>query len=87
MMERTVAQIIGAPSFQADKASHDINNINPGKNLLYGILADQGSKYKWKVRRSARHADLFFANHFYVSDSFSETGNRLIFANNLSFFD
>ena len=40
-MERAIAQVIGAPSFQFDKASYYLDNIDTGKYLLYGVLADQ----------------------------------------------
>ena len=41
MMERAIAEIVSTPSFQLDKASYHLDNIDTGKDLLYGVLADQ----------------------------------------------
>lgn len=40
VMKRTKSEVVGAPFFQANKTANDFNNINAGKNLLYGILRD-----------------------------------------------
>lgn len=40
-MERTVANIIGSPSFQFDKRTDDIMDIDPVLNFLYRLLGDQ----------------------------------------------
>ncbi len=44
IVKRTVAQIIGTPFFEFDKAPHDIDDIDSALNLLYGFLANQGCK-------------------------------------------
>ena len=46
MVKRTIAKVIGATSFQFYKTAYNIYNIDAGKYLLYGILTDQGDKYK-----------------------------------------
>jgi hypothetical protein len=45
VVKRTIAQIIRPSLFEFNKASNDINDINPALDLLYGILADQGGKF------------------------------------------
>ncbi len=39
-MKRAVAQVIGAAFFQLYKRAHHFYNVEPGKNLLYGVLRD-----------------------------------------------
>lgn len=40
-MERAVADIVGSPSFQFYERPHDIMDIDPVLNFLYGLLGDQ----------------------------------------------
>jgi len=41
MMKGTVTDEIGTPSFEFDKAPHDINDIDAVLDFLYGLLRYQ----------------------------------------------
>jgi hypothetical protein len=41
VVERAVADIVGSPSFQLYERPHDIMDIDPVLNFLYGLLGDQ----------------------------------------------
>ena len=48
-MKRAISQVIGAASFQLNKTAYYLYNVNTGKYLLYGVLCNQGGKYKLEV--------------------------------------
>ena len=41
IMKRTKTQVISPSLFKFDKRAHNIDNIDPGKYLLYGSLRNQ----------------------------------------------
>lgn len=46
MMKGTQTQVICPSPFQFDKSADHVENVKPGKNLLYGVLRNQENKYK-----------------------------------------
>lgn len=48
-MKRAEADIICPSFFQLDKATYHLDDIDTGKDLLYGFLWDQDGKFKFKV--------------------------------------
>lgn len=49
IMKRAKADIVGTSFFQFYKAANHFDNVDTGKNLLYGLLWNQGSKFTRKV--------------------------------------
>ena len=43
IVKRTKAEVVGSSFLQLHKATDYIDDIEPAKNLLYGVLRDQGS--------------------------------------------
>lgn len=60
-MKRTKAEVIGAPFFQPHKLAHHFQDVDAGKNLLYGVLCDQVAKYsgvRWLKETSGQTGNL-----------------------------
>ena len=45
MMKRAQTKVVGTASFQFYKRTYNVQDIDAGENLLYGVLTDQGVKY------------------------------------------
>ena len=43
IVKRTKAEVVGSSFLQLHKATDHIDDIKPAKDLLYGVLRDQGS--------------------------------------------
>ena len=54
MMKGTVTDEIGTPSFEFDKAPHDINDIDTVLDFLYGLLRYQN---RFRYTRSVKIID------------------------------
>lgn len=57
MVKGAIAEVIGAAPFEFDKAAHHVNNIDPSKDLLYGVLTDQEGKYKVREGMCRRNTE------------------------------
>ena len=44
VMKWTEAKVIGSPFFQFNKSSDNVDDVNPAKDLLYGLLANHLKK-------------------------------------------
>jgi hypothetical protein len=56
VVKGTVAQIVGAAFFQLDKRTDDFNNIEPRKDLLYGVLCDQPASNIGDCKIAKKHS-------------------------------
>ena len=45
-MKRALSQVVGPPFFQAYEAADNLDDVDPGEDLLYGLLANQGNDPK-----------------------------------------
>jgi hypothetical protein len=46
-VERAKPEVIGAPAFQFYERPYNVEYIDSGKDLLYGVLSDQAPNIGW----------------------------------------